>query len=64
MKCNPKSQNDHARQDAREVLRALDQIRGQTAQFGAYEGNPVNRARDERDAKVEDMWRDWQKRFS
>jgi hypothetical protein len=48
-----------AREEALEVLRALDQIREQTARHGVYEGDPVNEARDERDAEIEDVWRQW-----
>lgn len=48
-----------AREEALEVLRALDQIREQTARYGVYEGDPVNEARDERDAEIEDVWRQW-----
>jgi plasmid stability protein len=47
------------REKALEVLRTLDQIREQTARYGVYEGDPVNEARDERDAEVEDVWRQW-----
>lgn len=48
-----------AREEALEVLRALDQIREQTARYGVYQGDPVNEARDERDAEIEDVWRQW-----
>ncbi|WP_322805600.1 ribbon-helix-helix protein, CopG family [Thermanaerothrix sp.] len=47
------------REKALEVLRTLDQIREQTARYGVYEGDPVNEARDERDAEIEDVWRQW-----
>lgn len=63
MSCDPKSQRDKSRRSALEVLRVLDRIRRQTVAFGDYEGDPVNQARDEREAEVEDVWRDWLKRF-
>lgn len=59
MSCDPKAQTDKERRNALEALRILDRIRRQTAASGAYEGDPVSQARDERDAEVEDVWRQW-----
>lgn len=47
------------RERSLQALRKLDQIREQTARHGVYEGDPVNEARDERDAEIEDVWRQW-----
>ncbi len=41
------------------ALQALDQIREKTAQRGMYEGDPVNQARQERDAEMENIWQQW-----
>ncbi|NPV86274.1 MAG: ribbon-helix-helix protein, CopG family [Anaerolineae bacterium] len=42
-----------------ETLRKLDKIREATAKYGAYKGDPVNDARNEREAESEDVWRQW-----
>ncbi|WP_322792445.1 ribbon-helix-helix protein, CopG family [Bellilinea sp.] len=47
------------REQSVQALRKLDQIRESTAKFGVYEGDPVNEARQERDAEIEDVWRQW-----
>ena len=47
------------REQSVQALRKLDQIRESTAKFGVYEGDPVNEARQERDAEMEDVWRQW-----
>jgi hypothetical protein len=47
------------REKALQALRKLDQIREATVKYGVYEGDPVNEAREERDAEVEDVWRQW-----
>lgn len=41
------------------ALRKLDEIREETAKYGVYEGNPVTEARNEREAELEDIWRQW-----
>jgi plasmid stability protein len=52
-----------AEQDRRtqeEALRTLDQLdhirESASAQYGVYEGEPVNEARQERERQVEDVW--------
>ncbi|GAP06171.1 ribbon-helix-helix protein, copG family [Anaerolinea thermolimosa] len=47
------------RERSLQALRKLDRIREETARYGVYEGDPVNEAREERDAEVEDVWRQW-----
>ncbi len=52
-------QERRAQEEKLNLLQALDRIRERTAQQGDYEGDLVNEAREERDAEMEDVWRQW-----
>ncbi len=52
-------QERRAQEEKLNLLQALDRIRERTAQQGVYEGDLVNEVREERDAEMEDVWRQW-----
>jgi len=52
-------QDRQAREENLRALQALNHIREETAQHGVYEGDPVNQARQERDAEMEEIWQQW-----
>lgn len=52
-------QDRQAQEENLRALQMLDRIREETARYGVYEGDPVNQAREERDAEMEDVWQQW-----
>ena len=47
-----------AQEEALKALAELDQIRERNvAEYGIYEGNPVDEARQERERQMEDTWK-------
>lgn len=52
-------QDRTAQDKALNALIKLDQIREAAAEYGVYEGEPVNEARDERERQMEDVWKQW-----
>jgi len=51
-------QDRRTREEALRTLDQLDRIREDaTVQYGMYEGEPVNEARQEREQQAEDVWK-------